>query len=78
MYILAQTNVEALLIRIGFWGFLIIILVETPPPPNPVLIIKAPTVFDPLYIRRTSVARLPIHLAKTLPLKRYGDKEGTL
>ena len=77
MYILAQTNVEALLIRIGFWGFLIIILVENPPP-NPILIIKAPTLFDPLYIRRTSVARLPIHLAETLPLTRYGDKEGTL
>ena len=34
------SNVGALIIRIGFWGFLIIIIVEYTP--NPLLIIKAP------------------------------------
>ena len=33
-------NVGALIIRIGFWGFLIIIIVEYTP--NPIPIIKAP------------------------------------
>ena len=34
-------NVGALIIRIGFWGFLVIIIVKYTP--NPILIIQAPT-----------------------------------
>ena len=37
----ARTSVGALITRIGFWGFLIIIMVNYPQ--NPILIIKAPT-----------------------------------
>ena len=35
-----QTNVGALIIRIGFWGLLIIIIVQYTP--NPILIVEAP------------------------------------
>ena len=35
-------NVGALILRLGFWGFLIIVIVQYTP--NPVLIIKAPIV----------------------------------
>ena len=38
----ADNVVGALVIRIGFWGFLIIIIVEYTP--NPILIVKAPIV----------------------------------
>ena len=37
---MVSANVGALIIRVGFWGFLIIIMVYYTP--NPILIIQAP------------------------------------
>ena len=37
-------NVRALITRIGLWGFLILLIVYIPP--NPILIVKAPTLYE--------------------------------
>ena len=38
----SKGNVGALIIRIGFWGFLLVIIMSVLCTPNPILIIQAP------------------------------------